>query len=77
LQIDVRENRRGNQEWTIQRNGQNCVHKTQDENKQIKNTICGGRHYTQTNTNNINKKWALLQTTRGKDEPNIVFMQIS
>jgi len=30
---------------------------------------------TQTNTNNINKAWALLQTTRGKDEPNIVFMQ--
>ena len=28
----------------------------------------------QTNTNNINKTWALLQTTGGKDEPNIVFM---
>jgi hypothetical protein len=25
-------------------------------------------------TNNINKIWALLQTTGGKDEPNIVFM---
>jgi len=28
----------------------------------------------QTNTNNVNKTWALLQTTRGKDESNIVFM---
>jgi hypothetical protein len=28
----------------------------------------------QTDTNNVNKIWALLQTTEGKDEPNIVFM---
>jgi len=34
-------------------------------------------HYTQTNINNINKTWALLQTTGGKDEPKIVFMQKS
>ena len=27
-----------NQEWTIQRNWQHRVHKTQDEGKQIKNT---------------------------------------
>jgi len=26
----------------------------------------------QTDTNNVNKTWALLQTTGGKDEPNIV-----
>jgi len=26
----------------------------------------------QTNTNNVNKTWAFLQTTGGKDEPNIV-----
>ena len=26
------------------------------------------------NTNNINKTWALLQTTGGKDESTIVFM---
>ena len=32
------------------------------------------QHYTQTN---INKTWSLLQTTGGKDEPNIVFMQKS
>ena len=24
-------------------------------------------------TNNVNKTWALLQTTGGKDEPNILF----
>ena len=26
---------------------------------------------------NVNKTWVLLQTTGGKDEPNIVFMQKS
>ena len=37
----------------------------QDEDKQnkIHNTICDGHHDTQTNTYNINKIWALLQTT--------------
>jgi hypothetical protein len=35
-QINVRQNRRGNQEWTIQRNYQHWVHKTQDEEKQSK-----------------------------------------
>jgi hypothetical protein len=29
-----RENRSGNQKWTIQRNWQHRIHKTQDENKQ-------------------------------------------
>ena len=38
--------------------------------KQKHNTICVGHHYAQTYTNNVNKTWALLQTTRGKDEPN-------
>jgi hypothetical protein len=32
-QIQVRENRRSNQEWTTQRNWQHWVHKTQDEGK--------------------------------------------
>ena len=36
--INVRENRRSNHEWTIQRNWQHWVHKTQDENKRNKNT---------------------------------------
>ena len=43
---------------------------TQDDDKH--NRICVGHHHTQTNTNNVNKSSALLQTTGGKDEPNIV-----
>jgi hypothetical protein len=35
------------------------------------------QRYAQTNTNKVNKKRALLQTTEGKDEPNIVFMRKS
>ena len=31
-------------------------------------------HYAKTNTNNVDKTWALLQTTGGKDKPNIAFM---
>jgi hypothetical protein len=53
---------------------------TQDKERKkttTKNTICIGHHYTQTKTNNVNKTWALLQTTGGKDKPNIVFMQKS
>jgi hypothetical protein len=30
---------------------------TQDETKQKYNTTCGGHHYTQTNTNNVNKTY--------------------
>jgi hypothetical protein len=41
--------------------------------KQKNKTICVNDHCTQTNTDNVNKTWALLQTTRGKDEPTIVF----
>ena len=37
------------------------------------NTICVGHHYAQIKTNNVSKTWTLLQTTGGKDEPNIVF----
>jgi len=33
--------------------------------------------YAQTNTNNVNKICALIQTTEGKDEPNIVLMRKS
>jgi hypothetical protein len=38
LRINVRETRRGNQQWAYQRTWQHWVHKTQDEDKQIKNT---------------------------------------
>ena len=37
--------------------------------------MCGWHHYTQTNTNNVNKTCALLLTTGGKDEPNTVYMR--
>jgi hypothetical protein len=40
--------------------------------QQSNNTICVGQHYAQANTNNVNKTWALPQTTGGKDEPNNV-----
>ena len=40
-------------------------------------TICVGHHYSQTNINDINKIGALLQTTGGKGELNIIFMQKS
>ena len=52
----------------------NIGHTRRRKTKQKHNTICVGHHYMQTNTNNVNKTWALLQTTGGKDEPNIVFM---
>ena len=31
FKINVRKDRIGNQEWTIQRNRQHCAHKTEDE----------------------------------------------
>jgi hypothetical protein len=41
---------------------------TQDrKTKQKHNTICIGHHYAQANTNNVNKIWALPQTTEGID----------
>ena len=48
----------------------------QDEENQNKkhNKICVGHHYAKTNTNNVNKTCAFLQTTGGKYKPNIVFM---
>jgi len=33
-------------------------------------------HYAQTNTNNINNTWTLLQTTAGEDEPNKVVLEM-
>ena len=37
MYIHVRENRMGNQEWTIQRHRQQLAHNTQNEDKQNKN----------------------------------------
>ena len=42
------------------------------EDKQEYNTLCVGHHYTQANTNNVIKTWALPQTTEGKDERKIL-----
>jgi len=72
----VREYRRGNQKRTIRWHWQHRVHKTK-KNKQKNIIICVGHHYAQTNTNNANKTFALLQTTGGKDEPNIVLKRKS
>ena len=41
--------------------------------KQKHNTICVWHHYMQTNTNNVNKTWTLLQTTGCKDDPKHCF----
>jgi hypothetical protein len=49
-QINVRENRKDNQEWTIQRNWQHWEHKTKT-NKRKHNTIYVRHHHMQTNTN--------------------------
>ena len=67
---NVREYRRDNQKRIIQRNWQHRVHKAK-KNKQKHNTICVGHHYTQTNTQIVNKICAsLLQTTGGKELTN-------
>ena len=62
------------------RNGQsretgNTGH-TRRKNQKHK-TIYVGNHYAEANTNNANKSWALLQTSGGKDEPDIVCMRKS
>ena len=46
---------------------------TQSEEEHNKNAT----QYKQTNRNNVNKAWTVLQTTGGKDEPNIVFIRKS
>ena len=40
--------------------------------KQKYDTIYVGHHNTQTNTNKVSKTRSLLETTGGKDEPNII-----
>ena len=42
--------------------------KTQNEDKKKPQHKCVGHHYTQTNTNNVNKTWVLLHTTGCQDE---------
>jgi hypothetical protein len=48
----------------------NIGYTSRRKTKQKHKTICGvGHHYAQTNTNNVDNAWALLQTTGGKNEP--------
>ena len=51
------------------------VHKMKKNKANTK--VLDTHHDAQANTNNVNKIWAILQTTGGKDEPNIVFMRKS
>ena len=55
---NVGEYRRGNQKWTIYGNWQ--YRARWRKAKQKHNTIYVGHHYTQANTNNVNKPWAKL-----------------
>ena len=59
------------------RETRNIGYTRQGKTKQKYNTICVKNHYAQTNTNNVNKTCTLLQTTGGKDEPNIILMRQS
>ena len=43
-----------NIKWTIEETG-NIGYTRRRQSKQKHNTICGGHHYSQTNTNNVNK----------------------
>jgi len=70
-----------NTDGTI-KNGQssetsNIEHRRWRQTKQKQHARCVGHHYTQTNTNNVNKTWIPLTTTGRKDELNIVFMRKS
>ena len=43
-----------------------------DKTKKTQHNVLDGPHYTQTNTNNVNKTWALVSTTEGKGELNML-----
>ena len=75
---DCREKINVRKYWWPIKNGQsrdtdNIVYTIERKTKPKDNTIWVGHHYAQTNVNSVNEKLALLQTTGGKDEPNIVF----
>lgn len=62
MSINVKEYRRVNHIWTIQRNWQHLEHKTKTNKVKIQH-IYVGHSYPQRNTNNVNKKLSLLQTS--------------
>ena len=72
--INVREYRRAIKEGQSIATG-NIGYTRRRKTKQNHNTIWVGQHYAQTNTKNVNKTCSLLQTTGGKDEPNIGCMR--
>jgi hypothetical protein len=50
----------------------NIEYTRRKQTKQKQSAICVGHNYAQIYTNNVNKTCAPLQTTGGKDEPEIV-----
>ena len=56
--------------------GTQFTRRRQPKQKTQHNTVYVGQHYAQTNTNNVDKTGVLLQTTGGKDDPNIVSNQM-
>ena len=74
--INVSEYRRGNQNRQYREtvNIGLTRHKTKTNKTKTQRNICWTPVCTNTNTNNVNKPWALLQTTGDRDEPNIVFV---
>ena len=60
-------------DFVIYQFARNIKEKRKKQKQKNPNKMSVGHHYLQANTNNVNKTWALLQTTGGKDEPNIVW----
>jgi hypothetical protein len=65
-----------NDVWFVQRRSHKKKIKTKQKHQKT-NTMYIGHCYPQTNTNKVNKTWALLQKTGGKDEPTVVCMRKS
>jgi len=55
--IDVRENRRGNANWRIQRNWKHRVHKTKTNKANIQRNWKHKVHKTKTNKTKIQRNW--------------------
>ena len=80
ISINAREYWSGNTKWTIHRNWQRRSHKTKNKNQTKTQKTQHNVRWTPLSAskhNNVNKTWALLQTTGGKDEPTIVCMRKS
>ena len=59
-------NVRGAIKRVLSREKGNIVYTRRQKTKQKHNTIYVSHHYTETNTNSVNKTWTLLQTTGSK-----------